>query len=218
MITSNHLYQKKKFHGDYNFNSLRKVLPLPDGAILKINKKKNFKDFNFKKTFSADFRFIGLVLKNLPYFKLIWYPILKHYENYLVNNGPYPSFGSNISSNLIKKINFRDIIEVRRKNYVYLRDKLSSLDLDFLHQDLDKNVCPLSLPILVAERDKVREYLIMKKIYPPIHWDISSIINKSDFPLSINISNRILSLPIDQRYSINDMNKIAMEVSNALKN
>ena len=208
---------KKSFHGDYSFNSLRKSLPVPDGAILKIKKNRNI-NLKVHSIFHGYFRFLFLTLKNTTYLKSLWYPLLKYYEKNLVNKGPFPSYGSKISSYLTKSINFKEVVKTRRRNYIYLRDKISSLDIDFLYKDLPNRVCPLSLPILVNKRDKVRNSLIVKKIFPPIHWDISSILHESDFPMSFEISKRILSLPIDQRYSLNDMNKIATELSYAIGN
>jgi hypothetical protein len=64
---------------------------------------------------------------------------------------------------------------------------------------------------LLFKNEKLREIyrkkLINSNIYPPIHWELPE-----DIPLTFkyehDLSKRILSIPIDQRYGLKEMGYI----------
>lgn len=67
-------------------------------------------------------------------------------------------------------------------------------------------VIPFSMPILCKNRNELRKYLIENKVYCAIHWNqdfMSEKVGERD------ISNSILSLPIDERYTTKDMKILA---------
>ena len=43
--------------------------------------------------------------------------------------------------------------------------------------------------------------LIKNKVYCPVHWILPEEIDKKEFKDSLNISERILTIPIDQKYA-----------------
>ena len=62
------------------------------------------------------------------------------------------------------------------------------------------------VPIIVENRDKLRKYLIDKKIYCPVHWPLSNY-----HKIKVNdqeIYQNELSLICDQRYNLDDMKYI----------
>lgn len=93
---------------------------------------------------------------------------------------------------------------VRRQNarvlYEGLKGKVCFL---FPEENMD---CPLFVPILLENRDEVRRYLTSNKIYCPVHWP------KPDGAES-NIYDMELSLICDQRYGLNDMERIVSVLS-----
>ena len=128
-------------------------------------------------------------------------------ENVLLDQYSKPAPGSLISSFLLNRINFNQIIEQRRNNYSYLLSKIKDLSrIKAIYPSLPNNVCPLGLPILSNQRDKLRSFLIENKIYPPIHWLLPS--ETADFKEAQKISKMTLTLPIDQRYSFKDLDRI----------
>lgn len=67
---------------------------------------------------------------------------------------------------------------------------------------------PFSLPILVEERDNVQQKLARRGVYAPVLWPLCNDA-RSVCRTSAYISDHILSLPIDQRYSYNDIEDMA---------
>jgi len=55
----------------------------------------------------------------------------------------------------------------------------------------------------------VKRMLIKNQIYPPIHWRLPTELDRQDFPVPWRVSNNILTLPIDQRYDVRDMDFLA---------
>lgn len=69
--------------------------------------------------------------------------------------------------------------------------------------------CPLFVPLLLnsdIDRDNVRQALFENKIFLPVHWRISKL-HRSDWVNRPEYTS-ILSCICDQRYSINDMNRV----------
>jgi len=91
----------------------------------------------------------------------------------------------------------------RIKNFDYL---LSELPEIALIQDRKGGV-PLGFPIALPNRDKVREMLFKKEIYPPIHWNIKGVI-PAEFTESHKLSSQIMTIPCDGRYDLKDMQRI----------
>lgn len=77
-----------------------------------------------------------------------------------------------------------------------------------IFKKLPLGVCPLGFPIIVENRNELKNKLIENMIYPPIHWELPDAINRRHFPLSWYISEHILTIPIDQRYTEKEMEYI----------
>ncbi len=87
----------------------------------------------------------------------------------------------------------------RRQNAHALHESLKGkVQFLFSEEDMDS---PLFVPVLLENRDKVRKHLTENKIYCPVHWP------KPDGAES-NIYDMELSLICDQRYGLNDMERI----------
>lgn len=194
--------------GEISFNSLRKFIGIPDGSILTITKKTKIIESTLHKKF-VEKRINALIGKYLYlnkekshshfYFKQAFIGSEKIMEKY---EKPAPI--STESLKILQRIDFSEMIKIRRQNFIYLLSELESLAL---YKKLPTNVCPLGFPIIVKDRNKIKKKLIENKIYPPIHWPLSSKISKS-FRDSWKISSHILTIPIDQRYNIEDMERI----------
>lgn len=90
----------------------------------------------------------------------------------------------------------------RRQNVRHFIDRFEPIaGIESLFQDWnDEEQCPFN-PILVfqtqALREQTRRALIAAKIYPAIHWELD--VQASEEARSL--ANRILTIPLDQRYS-----------------
>lgn len=88
---------------------------------------------------------------------------------------------------------------IRQENARILYEGLQNkVQFMFPIEDMD---CPLFVPILLANRDKVRSFLTKNEIYCPVHWPKPE-------GCESNIYNQELSLICDQRYGIEDMERI----------
>ena len=113
---------------------------------------------------------------------------------------------SDLSLLLLKyAFDYEEIRQKRRMNYLTLNEKLK----DFaLFPKLDTATVPLGYPIVVPDRDRVRNELFGYNIYPPVHWDISSFVPRN-FQESHHLPQTIMTLPCDHRYDESDMHYIA---------
>lgn len=120
----------------------------------------------------------------------------------------------NDSLHILKYTNFRNISDARRENFLTL---LSGLDNDLVEpifSELPNDVVPLFFPIYSKQRNKLRNHLINNQIYCPIHWPKSEMVEESLSGDVRKIYDQILSIPIDQRYGIIDMERIVQVVNN----
>lgn len=93
----------------------------------------------------------------------------------------------------------------RRVNAGILQDAFREW---LIFPDLDDSDCPMFVPIIVPhnKRDELRKYLIQHSIYCPVHWPISTLHRLTTEEKWLYDNE--LSLVCDQRYSIEDMNRL----------
>lgn len=88
----------------------------------------------------------------------------------------------------------------RKRNAEYLMNELN----EFLVFDrLSDTDCPLFIPVLINNRDKIRQFLIENRVYCPVHWPISKY-HKLDCRTE-KIYKKELSIICDQRYELKHM-------------
>jgi len=110
-----------------------------------------------------------------------------------------------LSYTLYQSTDWDAIRRQRRENAKYLHE---NLHLTFLGE-LTEKACPLFVPLFfdtTEERNRIRKKLIEAQIYCPIHWPKNVLITPE---MKVNrIFDKELSLICDQRYDINDMQRI----------
>lgn len=114
---------------------------------------------------------------------------------------------------LLHSIDYPMIAQQRCRNYEVLVNALSDLAL---FPNLPSHVVPLGFPIRVRERDEVRRALFAHEIYPPVHWSLEGAVPES-YRGSHKLAAEIMTLPCDQRYNSNDMERLAQLVRGALR-
>ncbi len=93
--------------------------------------------------------------------------------------------------------------ETRRKNNY---NKLQQLLHGIPHHDVDG--VPFGYPILVKNRDEVLDTLHYESIYATkLWWDAE--FDRSQFPVSARYADELVCLPVDQRHTEDDMERIA---------
>ena len=81
--------------------------------------------------------------------------------------------------------------------------------------DLDDIKSPFILPLRFNsedERDTMKNLLIENDIYPPLLWDLEKYVPK-EYNYERDLSKKILTVPIDQRYSPGILSK-AVDILN----
>ena len=121
---------------------------------------------------------------------------------------------SGLSRSIIKRLDVDIIRRARRANYTELVRTLHELDasragLRLLFPELPDGVVPLGCPVVTDERDALREHLAARGILTQILWQSPPEVPRDEFPDSWALSERILVLPCDQRYSPEHMEIVA---------
>lgn len=111
---------------------------------------------------------------------------------------------SKITQFIMSSICYKSVADRRISNYIYLHDNLSSSNT--LSVDLERKNVPMVYPFL-SEDINLRKKLIDNKVYVASYWpNVQSWCNAES--LENTLSQLLLPLPIDQRYSIDEMNFI----------
>lgn len=135
-----------------------------------------------------------------------------HYADFLAAEESIAREGvegmSQLTAALIAKTNLKSIASKRQSNFAALHQFLNDCNsLDLGSGSL--GVGPLAYPLLLENEvlvSRLRDGLRARRIYVPTYW--------SGLPTvaAVRLSRRLLPLPIDQRYSLDDMAFVAREV------
>jgi dTDP-4-amino-4,6-dideoxygalactose transaminase len=117
---------------------------------------------------------------------------------------------SRLSKGVLGTTNPFKIVEKRRRNYQYLHNSLLNIpSFNPLFDVLPDDVCPLSFPFFVKDRNRWDKALSDKGIlvlgwpgyYPGFNWE--------EFPEACNLKDNLLTLPVHQNLDIYHMEHIA---------
>ena len=210
-LLSNRNYCK---YSDYLICSLRKWFPLVSGGVA-ISLKKKFKKDILNYTVNEKIVDIRLKAMNLKrdymnnkasnkdlFFKLYTMSnkLIEDYRNKKIDA---------ISLNILRHLDIEKIKKIRVENCLKIESLINEKKGINLLCNYSKGDCPLFVPILLANRDKIRNALIKENVYLPIHWP-----NFNDF--TNDIYRYELSLICDQRYSEEDCIKYINKLINVL--
>jgi len=189
-------FSRSELIGNYAFNSLRKFMPVDGSIIISDQELTNDHMVNFTKYFF--YRLGGRYFKYLV-IKLgstrdnFFLDLFKKAEKYYYTTD---TFGFNTyNSYIFSKF---DIGQLCSKRISHFNILLCEFEKYSLFNPLPDNVTPLSFPIIIENRDKVRSQLAKKNIFCPVHWKLSDEINKKEFEESWYLSEKILSIPVNE--------------------
>ena len=120
---------------------------------------------------------------------------------------------SKLTRNLLSAIDY-DYVKARRtENFIYLHQNLSQFnELDLLIPE-----GAFMYPLYIKNGYEIRKELQKKKIYIPTLWpDVFKLCNEEE--LEYKLAKDILPLPVDQRYTIDDMRYIVEELLKYINN
>lgn len=106
---------------------------------------------------------------------------------------------------------FDDVIAARIRNYAALEQILKErLPCDFVFQNLPEGVCPLCLPLFVAERDTVADRMSGHGVVPFVFGrHPHPLVSAGEFPEITSLSDTIIGLPVHQQLALDDMELVA---------
>lgn len=178
-----------------NVNTLytcRKFFGVADGAILYTDKNIEIKEQD--ESYERMHYLLGRYEKTASEF---YYEYVKN--NHFFANEPIKRM-SRLTENLLHGIDYKKICNTRTENFEYLNKELQHL-----------NKCKLTIPVgayaypLYLENGvDLRKKLQKNKIYIPTLWPaVFKICNSIE--IEYQMAENILPLPVDQRYTIEDM-------------
>ncbi len=223
LLDCTHSYFNNYFNGFINVNadfiiaSLRKWFALPDGAVA-INCKTKFENslefidncfFNKrKKAMFIKTEYLNSGDKKL---KAQYRQLLSEAEHVLDCEDRIVGISS-FSLSLINRMDFYSMKIKLQENFNALYKLIREMEnyvIPIVNKFMTDSDCPFSFPIIVNNnRDELQLWLANNGIYCPVLWPLPENIYLNH-KVSAYLSDRILSIPCDQRYSIFDMEYIA---------
>ncbi len=207
---------------DWCFSSLRKSLPISDGAILWSPQGHQLPEqpkITSNHYFASLEKYVGMLLKT---YYLKGMPVDKElYRGFLINGekqiGASESSGiTEFSKNQMYKIPIGLIREKKKHNFDVLHKQLERLGVfQLLEPSRSQNSVPYSV-ILYFKSSRYREFfftsLIKKRIYPAILWPESKGQIHHFTAANIDFINKMISIHCDYRYTDEDMNRVAKNI------
>ena len=219
--------------GDLSIFSLRKTLPIPNGAALLIN---NHSIANSQTGLSVQENeritkaTIGLLLRNIETRSGISLDPIRKLKGIL-----YAAFAddsdigtqakisykinmSKLSQRILRNLYFDKIVQKRRLNYQFLSTRIKEIDLiKLVFNKLPKGVCPQILPILVPNRNYILSEMENNGI-PAYYWpDLPKAISKTEFSNTIYLAEHLLALPVHQNITRKHLAKTVRLLTNLLE-
>jgi len=187
----------KPLDGIPTFYSPRKFVGVPDGGFVKTNKQL---DMTFEKDQSFD-RMSHLI-------KRIDLSAELGYADFCINDKSLENQAikkiSNLTTRIISSIDVKFVATRRKENFAFLHKNLAQKNL--LNISIHEGSVPMIYPFRTHD-SHLKDKLINEKIYCASYWP-NVFTWCSEEKNSYTLAKEIIALPIDQRYSIEDMKKI----------
>jgi dTDP-4-amino-4,6-dideoxygalactose transaminase len=115
----------------------------------------------------------------------------------------------------VERLDWSMIEATRKANHQRLCDQLADVpEIEIIFPEVSPHGPPLGLPIYVknGQRDVLLNYLRERHVYPIVHWDVLHDSRIIKIPETVDMSAKILTLILDQRFSLEDMDYEASSV------
>ncbi len=204
---------------DYTVGSIRKWTGTPDGGFI-VSRKIRLKNKPFsydveleKAKVEASYAKYRFLFENQGD-KGEMLTMYRKAEDILDNQAEIYAI-SEMSVKIQSDLNKDELIRKRRENFEILGNKLTSHIKPVFKLKRNKEV-PLYFPILVEDRAALQKHLVKNSIYAPVVWPKDNK-QPNQCKGAENAYQHLLCIPIDQRYDVDDMNRI-VEVINGFYN
>jgi len=197
---------------DYYLCSLRKWTFMPDGAFIASN---FYKLGRLSKIVDTNFIYARITASMLKKLNITYNSKIFNEEYYLsifrfceekLDEYLEDTETSNYTLELLQKIDYKYVINRRRENMAYMLNKIVKFRNFFKIIEAENDSTPFTISVLFENkkyRDTFRKKMMELGVFLPIYWPIEFQKNISEqaYSHNKNISGRILSFVIDQRYS-----------------
>ena len=195
-------FYEKPIDGIDTIYSCRKFFGVPDGAYLSTDINSIF-DLPMDNSDERTDHIFGRTRDGA----------LAHYEEFKKNDELFKQLPvakmSELTHNMLSKIDYDKIRKIREENFSYLHERLCKCN----KLDIELPTGPYMYPFYNNDCEIIRKNLINKKIYVPVLWPNVLELGES---LEKDYAKNILPLPCDQRYSTEEMKIIFEEVINCI--
>lgn len=196
-------YEFKKPLGevDFKFTSLRKTFAVPDGGLVKTNHP--LPKVEVPNTFGQYKAAAGLLksMREGNFNDQIYLEMFEKGEDLI--DSELECGMSRIAEKLYSIVDDERVKVRRLNNARYLIDELEKVGIRPILPLLEGHV-PLFIPIYLENRDEVRRRLFQHEVFCPVHWPLEGMSLKR----GADMAEHELSLIVDQRYNMQDMNQI----------
>lgn len=184
-----------------SFYSPRKFVGVPDGGIAFPEQSSEARIILNRAPQALSWNRCQALLKRIDLGAQEGYNDYKEIEEELV--GQELKRMSNLTKSMLEGIDWEYVKEKRRNNFAFLHEALGS-ENELKIEDIDSFACPMVYPFRTS-RKGLREALIKEKIFVATYWPNSKYKMEAG---SERLRDEILPLPIDQRYTSDDMQRI----------
>lgn len=123
--------------------------------------------------------------------------------------------GDELSEKIINSFDFNSMATLRRRNYQTVLDNLSTNDgFKVVFPELSENDVPSHFTLYAKDRDHFQSYLAEKGVSSTVYWPRTPLAESIEdfdekFPGASYIYDHVVSIQIDQRYDVSDMEFLA---------
>jgi hypothetical protein len=200
ILDNTHSFFHKGYNsGNFSFTSARKYFGVPDGAFMYGPKHEapiNLIARNKKVSLNHNLHRL-LELQELAF---------SEYLEYEKSLGSKIELISKVSECLLSNIDFKKVRSIRAENFNFFRDQFDKINLLNIEDNVEEGFC---YPLLLKPHiDKTKLYA--KNVYIPNLWiETTKRANNEDYPIECILSSKMLPLPIDHRYNLNDLERVS---------
>ena len=188
-------YFQEPIDGFETLYTCRKFFGVPDGAVLYTDKQIEINEVD--QSYTRMHFLLGRYEKTAGEF----------YQEYVDNNHLFKDEPikrmSRLTENLLHGLDYELVKTRRTENFAYLHEQFKAVNQL-------KLICPsgaFMYPLYLPNGAEIRKKLQAHKIFIPILWPaVFNICDEGE--LEYNMAKNILPIPVDQRYTIDDMNYI----------
>lgn len=205
----------RESHADYSMASLRKTLPLGNAAYLRA-KDALSGGSTIGGNASEERLFFEAAHRKRAYLsagdgdKSAFLRLYDEFETAVENNTSIARIGAE-SRRLLFSLNIRKLQNIRAENFFLFKDLIRVPLVNGNISEADSVFNPVIMLRNKETRDALRGQLIAAKVYPPIHWILP---NEQDISTeSRQLSERVLTIPLDHRYGESDVERVAKIVN-----